>query len=81
MTKPDASASQVLLGATVIVEDENGDLHTYAIVGEDEADIKAGKVSWTSPLSKAMIGHKVGENVIWARPAGNINLEIIKISY
>jgi transcription elongation factor GreB len=81
VTKPDKSASQVLFGATVIVEDENGDLHTYEIVGEDEADIKANKVSWTSPLAKALISHKVGESVVWARPAGNISLEIIKISY
>ena len=81
VTTPDKDASQVLFGATVIVEDENGDQHTYEIVGEDEADIKANKVSWTSPLAKALIGHKVGENVIWARPAGNANLEIINILY
>jgi transcription elongation factor GreB len=81
VTKPDNSASQVLFGATVIVEDDEGDRLTYEIVGEDEADIKANKVSWTSPLAKALIGHKVGENVIWARPAGNANLEIIKIQY
>jgi transcription elongation factor GreB len=81
VTKPDNSASQVLFGATVIVEDDEGERLTYEIVGEDEADIKANKVSWTSPLAKALIGHKVGENVIWARPAGNANLEIIKIQY
>jgi transcription elongation factor GreB len=81
VTKPDNSASQVLFGATVIVEDDEGERLTYEIVGEDEADIKTNKVSWTSPLAKALIGHKVGENVIWARPAGNANLEIIKIQY
>ena len=81
LTKPDAAASQVLFGATVTVEDEEGDSHTYEIVGEDEADIKVGKVSWTSPLAKALIGHKVDENVIWARPAGNQTLTIIRIDY
>ncbi len=81
VTKPDASASQVLFGATVIVEDDEGEQHSYEIVGEDEADIKAGKVSWTSPLAKALIGQKLGENVTWARPAGNANLEIIAINY
>ena len=81
LTKPDAAASQVLFGATVMVEDEEGDSHTYEIVGEDEADIKVGKVSWTSPLAKALIGHKVDENVIWARPAGNQTLTIIRIDY
>lgn len=81
VTKPDATSQQVLFGATVTVEDENGESHIYEIVGEDEADIKADKVSWTSPLAKALIGHKVGESVIWARPAGNTVLEITAIHY
>ena len=81
LTKPDAAASQVLFGATVTVEDDEGDSHTYEIVGEDEADIKANKVSWTSPLAKALIGHKVDETVIWARPAGNQILNITNIDY
>ena len=78
---PDAAANQVLFGATVTVEDEAGANHTYEIVGEDEADIKANKVSWTSPLAKALIGHKVSEDVVWARPAGNQHLTIISINY
>ena len=81
LTKPDAAASQVLFGATVTVEDEAGDSHTYEIVGEDEADIKMSKVSWTSPLAKALIGHKVDENVVWARPAGNQTLTITHLDY
>ncbi len=81
VTKPDVTASQVLFGATVTVEDEEGDSHTYEIVGEDEADIKIGKVSWTSPLAKALIGHKVDENVVWVRPAGNQTLTITNIDY
>ena len=80
-SKPDATAEQVLFGATVTVEDEGGANHTYEIVGEDEADIKANKVSWVSPLAKALIGHKVGESVVWARPAGNAVLEIIAVNY
>ena len=72
---------QVLFGTTVVVEDENGDAHTYQIVGEDEADIKINKVSWTSPLASALIGQKVGDSVVWARPAGNTVLEIIDIKY
>jgi transcription elongation GreA/GreB family factor len=81
VTTPDKNAQQVLFGATVTVEDEEGEQHSYEIVGEDEADIKANKVSWTSPLAKALIGHKVGENVVWARPAGNASLEVIAINY
>ncbi len=81
VTRPDLNADQVLFGATVTVEDEDGASHTYEIVGEDEADIKANKVSWVSPLAKALIGHKIGESVVWARPAGNVVLEIIAVNY
>ena len=71
----------IVFGATVTVEDENGDRHSYQIVGEDEADIKLHKVSWTSPLAKALIGQKMGDSVVWVRPAGNTTLEIISINY
>ena len=71
----------IVFGATVTVEDENGDTHCYQIVGEDEADIKLHKVSWTSPLAKALIGQKVGDNVVWVRPAGNMALEITDIKF
>lgn len=76
-----ATAEQVLFGTNVTVEDESGDSHTYAIVGEDEADIKSNKISWTSPLAKALIGQKIGENVVWLRPIGNTVLEIMWIQY
>lgn len=81
VTRPDLNAEQVLFGVTVTVEDEDGASHTYEIVGEDEADIKANKVSWVSPLARALIGHKIGESVVWARPAGNAMLEIIAVNY
>ena len=81
VTKPDVAASQVLFGATVTVEDEAGDSHSYEIVGEDEADIKVGKISWTSPLAKALIGHKIDETVVWVRPAGNQTLTITNVKY
>jgi transcription elongation factor GreB len=71
----------VLFGATVSVEDEDGEPHIFTIVGEDEADIAANKVSWVSPLARALIGHKVGESVTWLRPAGNQVLEITNIHY
>ena len=71
----------VLFGAVVTVEDEAGDSHVYRIVGEDEADIKANKISYTSPLGKALIGHKLDETVIWLRPAGNQELTITAIQF
>ncbi len=71
----------VVFGATVSVEDEDGASHIFTIVGEDEADIAANKVSWASPLARALIGHKVGESVTWLRPVGNLVLEITAIHY
>ncbi len=73
--------TSVVFGTAVTVEDENGDQHRFNIVGEDEADASINKVSYVSPLAKALIGHKVGENVLWKRPAGDLTLEIIDITY
>jgi transcription elongation GreA/GreB family factor len=53
----------------------------FAIVGEDEADAAGGKVSWVSPLAKAMLGARAGDVVTWQRPAGNVELEITAIRY
>ena len=73
--------SRVLFGATVLVEDEDGVQHSFSIVGEDEADIAQQKVSYVSPIAKALIGRKVGDSVVWQRPAGNMQLDIIHIHY
>lgn len=75
------SHETVLFGATIEVEDDTGVKHTFHIVGEDEADASNNKVSWVSPLAKSLLGQKVGDNVVWQRPAGNINLEILDIHY
>jgi transcription elongation GreA/GreB family factor len=71
----------VLFGAQVNVEDENAEQHTFIIVGEDEANIAEHKVSYISPIAHALIGRKVGDSVIWPRPAGNLQLDIIEIHY
>jgi transcription elongation GreA/GreB family factor len=75
------SHETVLFGATVEVEDEEGQRHTFHIVGEDESDASINKVSWVSPLAKSLIGHKAGETVNWQRPVGDITLEILDIHY
>ena len=80
-TPQDQTPSAVVFGTTVIVEDDEGEQHHFQIVGEDEADIALGTVSFASPLAKALIGHKVGDSVRWKRPAGDLNLEIIQITY
>ena len=72
---------EVHFGATVKILDEDGKEHRFTIVGDDEADVTAGKVSWASPLAKAMIGAHAGDTVIWRRPAGDAEVEIAGISY
>ena len=71
----------VVFGTKVTVEDDAGEQHHFKIVGEDEADIALNTVSFASPLAKALIGHKMGDSVRWKRPAGDLNLEIIHITY
>jgi transcription elongation factor GreB len=71
----------VHFGATVKMLDEDGKEHRFTIVGDDEADVTAGKISWASPLAKAMIGAKVGDTVKWRRPAGDAEIEIAEIRY
>jgi transcription elongation GreA/GreB family factor len=73
--------SIVLFGAKVTVEDEEGELSTYEIVGEDEADIHQRKISYLSPLAEALIGAKLNDEVTWEKPIGDTYLTIQKIEY
>lgn len=76
--KPD----KVVFGATVTLYDTASEEEiTYKIVGEDEADIKFGKISCTSPVGKALIGHKLDDAVKVVVPAGTKEYEIIEIKY
>lgn len=71
----------IAFGARVTVEDENGNRHTYTLVGATEADPAQGLINVKSPLAEALLGHKVGETVTWRRPAGETTLTITKIAY
>jgi transcription elongation GreA/GreB family factor len=72
---------RVGFGATVETEDEDGNRRRFEIVGEDEADAAKGKLSWVSPLARTLTDAKVGDAVVWKRPAGDLELEILSISY
>ena len=72
----------VKFGATVSVLDEDsGDKANYKIVGEDEADVRAGKISISSPIARAMIGKEVGDVVEVAAPGGAKSYEILKLKW
>ncbi len=72
---------EVAFGASVCVCGTDGEERVFAIVGEDEADAAIGKVSWVSPLANALLGARVEDVVTWGRPSGNVDLEILSISY
>jgi transcription elongation factor GreA len=76
------SGKIVKFGATVTLVDEDTDEEArYQIVGEDEADIKAGLLSITSPLARALIGKSVKDNVEVSTPKGSKSYEIIKVAF
>jgi transcription elongation GreA/GreB family factor len=72
---------EVHFGALVKAEDEEGTVHTFTIVGEDQADVALGLVSWQSPLARALMGARTGDTVTWNRPAGATLLEVIEVQY
>ena len=73
---------KVVFGSTVEVLDVETDVETtYKIVGEDEADIKTGLISFTSPISRALIGKSEGDEISFAAPGGEKNYEIIAVRY
>ena len=72
---------EVCFGATVEVKDDDGGVRSFAIVGEDEADVGHGSVSWISPLARALLGSGVGDTITWKRPSGDVELEILSIRY
>lgn len=76
------SGAQVKFGATVSVVDEDTEEEArYQIVGEHEADVKQGRISLTSPLSRAMIGKEVGDVVEVNTPGGVKAYEILKVEW
>ena len=82
IVEPQAQASdRVVFGATVTVSDQQHKVRTYQIVGVDESDPPNGKVSWISPLAKALIGARTGDEVKVVLPAGESRLRVKKIEY
>jgi transcription elongation factor GreB len=72
---------RVFFGATVELEDESGAQSTHQIVGEDEIDTKATKISWRSPIGRALLGKSEGDVITVRRPAGEIEIEIVSVRY
>jgi transcription elongation factor GreB len=71
----------VFFGATVSVLDENGHETCYSIVGLDETEPTRGRISWISPLARALLKARIGDSVRFPAPGGLRELEIIRIEY
>jgi transcription elongation factor GreA len=73
---------RVVFGATVEIEDlESGDRKAYQIVGDDEADIKASKISVNSPIARALIGKSEGDTADVQAPGGMRSFEVVGVRY
>lgn len=74
-------SDKVVFGAKVTLETEEGEEVTYQIVGEDEIDVKNKKISWRSPLAKAILGKRMDDEVKVAKPSGDEMMIIIDIEF
>ena len=73
---------RIVFGSTVELLDQQTDTEiVYKIVGEDEADIKIGMISYSSPIARALIGRNEGDEISFNAPGGEKNYEVIKVRY
>ena len=75
------SQDQVRFGATVELADEDDQRRTLTIVGDDETDASAGRIGWSAPIARALIGARVGDERVVRLPAGEKSYEVMAISY
>ena len=75
------TSEKVVFGATVTLETEAGEEVIYQIVGEDEIDIKGGRISWKSPIAKAILGKITDDDVKVSKPKGDEMMTIVDIKY
>ncbi|HEY8593552.1 MAG TPA: transcription elongation factor GreB [Sphingomicrobium sp.] len=75
------STDQVRFGATVELADEDDNRRTLTIVGDDEADASAGRIGWSAPLTRALVGARIGDERVVRLPAGEKSYEVMAISY
>ena len=76
---PAAKPPRVAFGVKVELEDEDGRIWHFRLVGEDEADAERGELSWVSPLAKALLGALPGDEVPWPRPGGVVMATVVAL--
>jgi transcription elongation factor GreB len=81
VTEAPADRERVFFGAFVTVEDESGQSATYRLVGPDETDARAGRISIESPMARALLGKRVGDDALVQRPRGESELVVTGVRY
>ncbi len=72
---------QIFFGARVTIVDQDGQENTYTIVGVDEAEVSRGRISWVSPLARALLKAREGDSIRFQSPVGMRELEILEVTY
>jgi transcription elongation factor GreB len=81
VSEPPSNPERVFFGAWVTLEDEDGNELEYRIVGPDELDVNAGKISMDAPVGRALMGKTLGDEVTVRRPKGDIVYTIVAVRY
>jgi transcription elongation factor GreB len=76
-----ADRERVFFGAWVTVEDEDGHRATWRLVGPDETELEAGRISIASPMARALLGKRVGDDALVRRPKGDTEVRILEVRY
>jgi transcription elongation factor GreB len=75
------SGATIRFGAIVVLEDEEGEQHTWRLYGEDEVDVARGILSWKSPIGRALMGREEGDVAVFQAPGGRREVEIVSVTY
>jgi len=81
VAEPPADQKKVAFGASVTIRHEDGEEDEYLIVGVDEAEPEAGRISWISPLARVLLSRRAGDIVRFQSPAGVEELTILRVHY
>ena len=80
IVEPSAPDGRVAFGALVTVEDVRGQTIEYELVGPDEVDVSAGRISAASPVGQALLGKRAGDTVVLRRPKGDVEVTVISVA-
>jgi len=81
VAEPPEDPGVIAFGATVTVKGASRSEQQFTLVGDDEVDIASGKINVTSPLGETLVGARIGDTLVWHRPAGDKDVTVLAINY